>query len=333
MHKKSLNKFIIDKYISSTKKIRKKLKQKLPFTVVRSIRIIKKIITNTHKNVLYFCNKTYYYFKFKPIFKKNIVLLNRHKGERCFILGTGPSINKQDLSPLTNETCIGLNSFHLHKDYSLLKPSYHLLTSAVGHNLSEKKLNIWFDQVEKNIPHKTTIFCIHQDYSYIKKHSLLSKYNTHYFGPTKKTSKMLTDKIDATKEISQAFDILVTALDLAIYMGFKSIYVIGADHHYFFPKFVESKNPPPSYFFDINNTAHDVYEPKRKFTKKHAEFITTLWQQYYAIKRYAHQQQINIYNATPNSHLDVFPFVNFEDLFVKEQHYATVKKQNNEYTC
>ena len=45
------------------------------------------------------------------ILRKNRALNNRHVGERCFILATGPSIKKQDLKLLRGETCIALSNF------------------------------------------------------------------------------------------------------------------------------------------------------------------------------------------------------------------------------
>ena len=40
-------------------------------------------------------------------------LRDRHRGERCFILGNGPSLKRTDLSKLRNETTFGLNRIYL----------------------------------------------------------------------------------------------------------------------------------------------------------------------------------------------------------------------------
>src|ERR1044072_5448632 len=37
------------------------------------------------------------------LLKRNEVFRNRHKGQRCFVLGNGPSLRNQDLTPLANE--------------------------------------------------------------------------------------------------------------------------------------------------------------------------------------------------------------------------------------
>src|SRR5258708_28843911 len=51
---------------------------------------------------------------YAPLLKRNEVFRDRHKGQRCFIIGNGPSLKKQDLSPLANEITFVTNSFYVH---------------------------------------------------------------------------------------------------------------------------------------------------------------------------------------------------------------------------
>ena len=50
-----------------------------------------------------------------------------HKGNRIFILASGPSINTQDLKPLGREICISVSQFCLHQDIDIIRPRYHML--------------------------------------------------------------------------------------------------------------------------------------------------------------------------------------------------------------
>ena len=59
------------------------------------------------------------------ILNKNIKFKNIHTGERCFILGSGPSIVKQNLKKLQGETVITQNHFHIHEDIKIIHPMYH----------------------------------------------------------------------------------------------------------------------------------------------------------------------------------------------------------------
>ena len=85
------------------------------------------------------------YLKYKDpgaltVLGKNKILKDIHKNQRCFILGTGPSINKIDINKLKNEKCIFLSQFYLHKDYQNINPSYHLFSGLSPHpNIHIKK--------------------------------------------------------------------------------------------------------------------------------------------------------------------------------------------------
>lgn len=53
-------------------------------------------------------------------------LRDRHRGERCFILGNGPSLKRTDLSKLRNETTFGLNRIYLAFPEMGFETSYYL---------------------------------------------------------------------------------------------------------------------------------------------------------------------------------------------------------------
>jgi hypothetical protein len=62
-----------------------------------------------------------------PIVRKNIKLKNIHLGERCFILGTGPSLKAINLEKLKNEITFGVNFLARMKDYSRINCKYYCL--------------------------------------------------------------------------------------------------------------------------------------------------------------------------------------------------------------
>ena len=50
----------------------------------------------------------------KQFLKENRKYKDINKGQRCFILGNGPSLNLYDLSVLSNETVFAVNEFVKH---------------------------------------------------------------------------------------------------------------------------------------------------------------------------------------------------------------------------
>ena len=98
-------------------------------------------------------------------FAENIKFHNIHKGQRCFILGSGPSINKQNLKPLKNEICFAMSMFYLHKDIKEINPLYHVNAShhaPFGFDVLQK----CFDGFTKAYSDEVTYFFGYHPYEY-----------------------------------------------------------------------------------------------------------------------------------------------------------------------
>src|SRR3972149_208804 len=82
------------------------------------IRAIVNIIKNTQDKYAY-----------KPgwnLLHNNIKFLQIHKNKRCFIIGNGSSLKKQNLSPLKNEITFVMNAFWKHPIISeSWQPTYY----------------------------------------------------------------------------------------------------------------------------------------------------------------------------------------------------------------
>ncbi|MEH7386551.1 hypothetical protein V7147_14250, partial [Bacillus sp. JJ1521] len=50
---------------------------------------------------------------------------NKHMGQRCFIIGTGPSLTIEDLEKLRNEMTFSMNSICLAFDETDWRPTYY----------------------------------------------------------------------------------------------------------------------------------------------------------------------------------------------------------------
>ena len=66
------------------------------------------------------------YLKYRKYFIKNKSLKDSMVGQRCFILGSGHSIDSVDINRFKNENIIGLNSFMFHNDYKAIMNSDNL---------------------------------------------------------------------------------------------------------------------------------------------------------------------------------------------------------------
>lgn len=172
--------------------------------------------------------------------------------QRCFIVGSGNSINDVDLELLKNENLIFLNSFLHHDKYSdLIKSNrgkkFHVFTPL--HAFKNKNiLENYIDEFKNPILKNVTCFFGIDDFStnYIKefrKKNLEIHDNSYYVYCTKKPDEnkpLAPDDFELSKNIWSPKTSSNLALQIAIYMNFNEIYLIGIDHDYMNTKNVEN---------------------------------------------------------------------------------------------
>jgi len=242
--------------------------------------------------------------------ERNRIFYNIHREQRCFILATGPSIQKQDLAPLQNEVCIAVSNFFVHQLFSAIQPKYYCV-SGYHKPASESDWLNWIRQIETCIG-TATLFLSVGDRERIMRHELFIDKSLHYLLLDLPLQKMLKHRIDVTRSILSPQSVSIMALQLAVYMGFQKIYLLGCDH---------------DWLFHINKSVH-FYEEKNHtlVTSGYNEWFgedfgsycydcSTLWEQYKWIRRVASERGIEIFNATEGGVLDVFPLVCYEKLF------------------
>lgn len=266
--------------------------------------------------------KTYIYmFKYKKILSNNIALKDIHKGKRCFILGSGPSIKKQDLSPLKNEIVFALNNFYVHEEFSNIISNTNVekyyMTAPIHPPQTEEEWKDWFIDIEKNVPlnvktlfglngNKINIKYIFEKYGLFKQHTKFWYFEGKHFRNDKKLKGM-----DVTKAIYSGESVSVYTLILAIYMGFSEIYLLGMDHDYFL---YDDESQMRMYKTSI----HQNSEFERTFGDTF--YIKEFLRQYNIFSKYhafGFSSNSKIYNASAGGILKVFPKVNFENLFKK----------------
>ena len=60
-----------------------------------------------------------------------------HKGERCFIIGNGPSLSADDLDKLIDEDCFGVNEIHKIFPKTNWRPKYYLIMDRYSKSTPE----------------------------------------------------------------------------------------------------------------------------------------------------------------------------------------------------
>lgn len=143
-------------------------------------------------------------------------LKNKYEGERVVILGNGPSINKTDLSLLADEYTIGLNKVYLLFDRIDWRPT--IISSYIGDVVQQCREDYF---KLGDIP----TFIAHEAREII---TPLDRENMYYYGPHKRFQFSL----DPATEVCCGYTVTYVAMQLAFYMGFSKVILVGVDHRF-----------------------------------------------------------------------------------------------------
>lgn len=247
------------------------------------------------------------------ILVQNKELKDKYKGKRCFIVGAGGSIKMQDLKVLKNEVVFGLNEFFLHPDYKEIAPKYLVFSGFGIHNVPTEKQILWYQDYEKRIEGISTPLINICDYNYLAKNGLLMRSGVKFMRYENNYDLIMEQGIDAAGNLYASQGVGAMAIQIAVYMGFSEIVLLGYDHDWLLRMF----DNQPTHFFDHNSSI--IYKGHREVegitVLYQLQSMTKLFSNYVQIKKYTDSKHINILNATAGGMLDVFPRVQFETLF------------------
>ena len=153
--------------------------------------------------------------------KNQILKLNNsHYGETCFIIGNGPSLNCKDLEKLEHVITFGTNAIFNMFQYTDWRPVFYCVQD-------DNFLKKYFYIIDKE--DILTKFIGISKYSKYKevKNGLYIPILLHDFYPS---LPKFSDNIAAGEY--QGYTVTYMCLQIAAYMGFKEIYLLGVDHSY-----------------------------------------------------------------------------------------------------
>ena len=212
---------------------------------------------------------------------------NIHKGESCFIFGNGPSLNKMDLSQLKDCITFGLNKIHMHPDVDKLGVNYHV---AVNSLVIEQSFN---DFKRLNCPS----FLAYRESS--GQEVKASPY--HYL----LTGGWLRFSPNPYSSISVGSTVTYVAMQLAYFMGFSNVYLIGVDHNFVVEGSPHEKQVLEGH--DPNHFAPDYFGGQ----EWHLPDLVGSESAYQLAKDYFERDGRSIYDATIGGKLDIFQKIDF----------------------
>ena len=139
---------------------------------------------------------------------------NRHQGERAILVANGPSLNQMDLRPLRRETVIGLNKIYLGIRRFGFYPRYLVAINRLV-----------IEQAAAEIRRLNCAKFISSRGS----HALPEDALTHHIQSRNTPCRFCRD---ITEGINEGHTVTYAALQIAYYMGFAEIVIIGLDHRF-----------------------------------------------------------------------------------------------------
>lgn len=260
------------------------------------------------------------YLPFKNLLKKNSRLRSAHSKQRCFILGSGNSIKDHDLSLLKDDVVIALNNFARHPQFNLLsnstKKRYYLI-APIHPPQSDQEWEKWLRSIYSTIKGKWNLFLglssyPHNSFELNKKFSIWDRDEVYWFFAGNNWSPLMpaTYSPNFTNSIMGGRTASVYALQLAIYLGFKDIYLLGMDHDTIL-------HTDPSKMRFYSTSEHQVDERNRVYGNNF--YIDAYHNMYNTFKTYKYlsdsHPEIKIWNASEGGLLKVFPRVEYKSLF------------------
>lgn len=224
--------------------------------------------------------------------KKIKALKDTHSGERCFIIGNGPSLKNTDLTKLKNEFTFGMNRFYL------AFPELGFKTSLL---LTVNDLVI--EQCAEDIralPIPTFV-------SWRGRKWIQPAENLHYLY----TSYQLPGfSKDASGRLWEGATVTYVAMQLAYYMGFKQVVLIGVDHN-----FTTQGKPNTTVVSGGDDPNHFNASYFGKGFRWQLPDLDTSELAYTMAREAYHTEGREIIDATVGGKLTVFPKVDYESLF------------------
>lgn len=258
------------------------------------------------------------------IISKNIRLQSVVKNKkRCFILGTGPTIKKQDLTKLKNEIVFSCSFCSLLDEYNDINPMFYITPALTNDGENEEYCVEKMHFLSENI---TSPFIIadYNDYSLIANNGFFAEKKVYYISQPyfKQWDEGNEDIFDLTKDTPCILSSSIMMIKVALYMGFEEIILLGLEH-----RVVEEQKYNHAYDFDklkelgyprLNEImkVHNAKSESSSFDLNARElFYRGLMRQYHFLNIISKNNSVRIINSTPSSNLREFDYVDYNNIF------------------
>lgn len=227
---------------------------------------------------------------------------NRYSGEDCFLLANGPSLNKVDFQRINKYHLIGLNKIYLLLERFKLDLTFHVAINRLV--------------IEQGWEQFSLLDCP-SFLSYVPARKLTSSASNLKFFLTEQNPVPRFSRV-YDEAIWEGWTVTFAALQLAYFMGFENIFIVGLDHSF---KVVGSPNEEQT----MDHADPNHFDPRY--------FAGSRWhlpdlegsEMGYKIAKFAFERSEKaIFDATEEGQCRIFDRISLEEAFKKAKPRSAV---------
>lgn len=264
------------------------------------IRKIKNIIYKLYQRIMYVLSLLYLVLSGKQKKYNNYLksIKDKYKGQRCFVIGNGPSLTKEDLDKLSCEITFASNRIYKIFSETDWRPTYYMMFDE-GVAASDGVID-GVNSFECEMK-----FFRQQGYYVCRKVKSPSCFIHSWWSRKSLDNPQFSE--DLSKGIYAIATVTYTMIELARHMGFSEIYLIGVDHKY--------ANERKKDGTIVKNEGVKTYFGNHG--KKASQSIAASWEMeiaYNYAEKYSRENGFRIYNATRGGYLEAFERVDLDEV-------------------
>lgn len=231
-------------------------------------------------------------------------LKGKYAGQRCFIIGNGPSLITDDLEKLKNEITFGTNRIFTIYNKTEWRPTFYAIQDDLVMGKMMSDLGETIKQSEFGFVSTNNYFLCREALNNIENVLWMP---LRFCPPNKNIYRFSND---IKEEVFEGLTITYSCMQLAAYMGFSEIYILGVDHNYPIEidddgNIVRNDDSVKAYFGEAMVSMSDINLPK----------VVEMTRAYISAEKFSRKNGFRIYNATRGGKLEAFERVNFDELF------------------
>ncbi len=226
---------------------------------------------------------------------------SKHRGQRVFLIGNGPSLSRTPLDLIAGEQSFAMNRISLIYPKTTWRPSYFICTTT---NITRPE---WKADIDATLASGTQAFFWEDLRQYAPIDAKISFIRCSH-GPElveEAPDEWWSD--DATDRVCKFGTSMLVALQIAAYMGFSKMYLLGCDLGFKPDPVTRPKMVVDGPRIDPNHFDPNYGTPGWPHDKLNMNMLAA----HRMAKRNCDRLGIEVFNATPGGELEVYPRADF----------------------